>query len=371
MKKYDLWGKIPFDPNIIIIILCKPANRQKITMAMFAAGLEGYEEEKNMPNPRELISLLRGHKTYIQTHNFPDPDAIASAYGLQMLLKAFGIETKLCYDGSIDKLSTKRMLSLFDMDIVNVDDISDMQKTDYIVTIDGQKYNTNFTDLIGDEVACIDHHPTVIECEYQYKDVRIVGACASIVASYYKELNVPLSSSVASALAYGIKMDTADFTRGATDFDAQMFAYVFSNADVEKINSMYKNVMEFEDLKAYGAAIDNIKIYDRTGFAIIPFDCPDAMIAIISDFILALNVVDVSIVYAVRKDGLKFSVRSEVDNVDAGKLVFAALSGYGNGGGHKTMAGGFVPQEGRVRLGDNYPYVLQKLFLDQIKKMTV
>ena len=322
-----------------------------------------------MPSPKDLIALLKDHKTYIQTHNFPDPDAISSAYGLQMLLKSFGIETKLCYDGSIDKLSTKRMLTLFEMDIENVGTISDMRESDYIVTIDGQKYNTNFTDLIGDEVACIDHHPTVIECEYRYRDLRMVGACASIVTSYYQELNVPLTPFVAAALCYGIKMDTADFTRGATSFDAQMFAYAFQYADVERLQAMYKNVMEFEDLKAYGAAIDNIKIYDRTGFAIIPFDCPDALIAIISDFILSLNVVDVSIVYAVRKDGLKFSVRSEVDNVDAGRLVGVALAGYGNGGGHKTMAGGFVPQEGRVRLGDNYPYVLQKLFLDEIRKM--
>lgn len=319
-----------------------------------------------MPNPKDLIALLEGHKTYIQTHNFPDPDAIASAYGLQMLLKSFGIETKLCYDGSIDKLSTKRMLTLFEMDIVSADEIADMTKDDYIVTIDGQKYNTNFTDLIGDEVACIDHHPTVIECEYEYKDVRIVGSCASIIASYYQELDVRPSAYAASALAYGIKMDTVDFTRGATAFDAQMFAYVFAHADVARLSALYKNVMEFSDLKAYAAAIDNIKVYDRTGFAVIPFDCPDALIAIISDFILSLDVVDVSIVYAVRQDGLKFSVRSEVDEVDAGKLVEKALDGYGGGGGHKTMAGGFVPQEGRVKLGDNYPFVLQKLFLQQI-----
>lgn len=35
-------------------------------------------------NPMELVEILKGHKTYIQTHNFPDPDAIASAFGLQL-----------------------------------------------------------------------------------------------------------------------------------------------------------------------------------------------------------------------------------------------------------------------------------------------
>lgn len=320
-----------------------------------------------MPNPRDLVTLLKGHKTYLQTHNFPDPDAMASVFGLQYFLKAYGVDSILCYDGSIDKLSTKRMLTVFEMDILNADLLTDMKEEDYIVVVDGQKYNTNFTDLPGDEVACIDHHPTVIDCEYKYKDVRIVGACSSIVASYFKEMGLAMPPYVASALAYGIKMDTADFTRGATPFDAEMFSYAFQFADIARINNMYKNVMEYDDLRAYAAAIDNISIFDRIGFAGIPFDCPDALIAIISDFILALDVVDVSIVYSVRKDGLKFSVRSEVDQVDAGKLVGAALEGIGNGGGHKTMAGGFVPTAGMEVLGVDFDGALKHRFVHKIE----
>lgn len=317
--------------------------------------------------PQDLIVLLKGHKTYIQTHNFPDPDAIASAYGLQYFLRQFGIDAILCYDGSIDKLSTKRMLTVFSMEILHADLLADMQESDYIVTVDGQKYNTNFTDLPGDEVACVDHHPQVRDCGYHYKDIRMAGACSSIVVSYYREMGIAIPPLVASALAYGIKMDTADFTRGATAFDAEMFAYAFETTDVEKLQEMYKNVMEFKDLRAYAAAIDNIKIYDRTGFACIPFDCPDALIAIISDFILALDVVDVSIVYSVRKDGLKFSVRSEVETVDAGKLVAAALSGYGSGGGHKAMAGGFVPNKSLDQIGQQYEFYIKEAFMKYIK----
>mgnify|MGYP000271808585 CR=1 FL=1 len=45
--------------------------------------------------PQDLIVLLKGHKTYIQTHNFPDPDAIASAYGLQYFLQQFLLYTQV------------------------------------------------------------------------------------------------------------------------------------------------------------------------------------------------------------------------------------------------------------------------------------
>ena len=61
----------------------------------------------------ELIALCQGRFVYIQTHNFPDPDAIASAYGLQKLLEAHGIGSALCYDGRIDKLSASKMLDTF------------------------------------------------------------------------------------------------------------------------------------------------------------------------------------------------------------------------------------------------------------------
>lgn len=318
-------------------------------------------------DPFRLIEILKGHNTYIQTHNFPDPDAVASAFALQNFLKQHGIPADICYDGRIEKLSTRKMLTVFGIEAKSREEIEDiMREEDYIIMVDSQKYNANITDFIGDEVACIDHHPTVIECDYAYKDVRKVGACATIIAEYFRQTDTPIDSVVAAALAYGIKMDTADFIRGTTDLDVDMFAYVYRTADVQKLVTMYTNVMEFSDLKAYAAAIDSIRVYQNVGFAAIPFDCPDALIAIISDFILSLDVVDISIIYAVRSDGIKFSIRSAMPEIDAGMVIDRALQGYGNGGGHPSMAGGFIPKEKAERLATDRDYKIQKLFLQQL-----
>ena len=64
-------------------------------------------------NPLELVELLKGHRVFIQTHNFPDPDAIASGFGLQYFLGVHGVVSDICYDGKIDKLSTKKMFEVF------------------------------------------------------------------------------------------------------------------------------------------------------------------------------------------------------------------------------------------------------------------
>ncbi len=295
-----------------------------------------------MKDLKKLVEILSEGNVYIQTHNYPDPDAIASAFGLQKLLESFGITAKICYDGTAEKLSAQVMLSNFGIEMVSVHDLENMSETDKIVTIDSQKYNSNLTDLIGDEVACIDHHPTVIPCEYLYNDVRIVGACSSIIADYFFENGIIPDENTASALVYGIKLDTSDFSRGVTQFDVEMYAKLFPYADNDLLDRMKINTMEFADLKAYGSAIENIRVFGNVGYAFIPFECPDALIAMISDFILALDIIEFSVIYAVRGDGFKFSVRSEIPEMHAGKIVNSALADVGSGGGHARMAGGFA-----------------------------
>ena len=76
---------------------------------------------------KALIELLRGHKVYLQTHNFPDPDAISSAFGLKRYLEYYGITSTVCYVGSIDRFNTRKMMDTFGIEIYSYDDIPDMQ----------------------------------------------------------------------------------------------------------------------------------------------------------------------------------------------------------------------------------------------------
>jgi nanoRNase/pAp phosphatase (c-di-AMP/oligoRNAs hydrolase) len=125
--------------------------------------------------------------------------------------------------------------------------------------------------------------------------------------------------------------------------------------------------MEFTDLKAYGAAIDSIRVYGREGISFVPFACPDGLIAAISDFILSLEEVEIAIVCADRPDGIKVSVRSERSAVHAGQLVRRALEGIGDGGGHASMAGGLIPRDRLALLGDHAEERVRSLFLQQLE----
>ncbi|MCR5311822.1 MAG: DHH family phosphoesterase [Lachnospiraceae bacterium] len=329
-------------------------------------------ERNNSHSFKELIDLLRGKNVFVQTHNYPDPDAIGAGFGFQQLLKAYDIEAKLCYHGKIDRLNTKKMIELLDIEIFSKDELEGtMGEDDPIVCIDSQKNGGNILDLIGDEVACIDHHPTAEAVDYYYKDVRMVGSCASLIALYFEENGIQPAPKTATALLYGLQMDTSGFTRGVTDSDISAFGYLHNLADKDILSRLEQNQMEFTDLKAYGAAIENIQVYDKMGFAFIPFPCQDALIAITCDFILSLEEVDVAVVYSKRDNGYKFSARCEnyIKDVDCGVLLSKALEGIGTGGGHSFMAGGFLPAEGVAALGNNPDEALIERFMNAKEAM--
>ena len=111
------------------------------------------------------------------------------------------------------------------------------------------------------------------------------------------------------------------------------------------MHELETNNMEFADLQVYGSAIEHIRCFGKVCFSHLDFVCPDALVAALSDFLLALAEIEVVVIYAKREGGYKFSIRSEREDVHAGHLANIALKEWGNGGGHASMAGGFASEE--------------------------
>lgn len=298
-----------------------------------------------MLNFKQMINGIKQKHVYIQMHNFPDPDAIASAYGLQCLLEQKGIRSTICYKGRVDYGSSNTMVALLGIQIVEYEEMEAMDADAEIILVDAQKGNANIIDMPGDEVMCIDHHPTFEKIDYVFSDIRPeVGACASIIAQYYYNNEIEITQKVATALLYGIKVDTANLTRGVSDLDLEMFYRLFHKADKRLIAELDNSVLREADLQAYATAFGSIQTVGRTSFASTGMDCPEALIAAISDFIMMLDTTDITVVYSLRKEGIKISIRSS-NHCNVGKIANNALKGIGSGGGHENMAGGFVPCE--------------------------
>mgnify|MGYP002622569371 CR=1 FL=1 len=322
-----------------------------------------------MGNFTKILEAIHSRHVYIQTHNFPDPDAISCGYALSELLGNYGIKADICYHGEIDRYSTNDFVFKLGIELTDIDKIS-ITPEDEIILVDSQRGNSNISDVAGNSIVCIDHHPSFEDnagISYRYADIRPeLGACATIITEYYREEKVHMSAKVATALLYGIKTDTAGFSRGVDKQDVEAYHYLFGKADLALIRSFEHCSLKFDDLKAYANAINSIKVCDNLAFANTGRDCPETLIATISDFMTDLIEVDFVVVYSIKSDGIKLSVRSS-GKLDAGYITNRALAGMGSGGGHASMAGGFVPITGSLEELDECVDTIEKNFIREIK----
>lgn len=290
-----------------------------------------------------LIEQLKNEDNiYIQCHNFPDHDAIASAFGLQMLLKSFNINSQIIYKGEIQRESLKKMIKILGIRADNYLKYNISPK-DKIIIVDSCRGNSNVDELSGDEIAVIDHHLVDEPKNVKYVDIRPdYGSCSTIIYSYFQALNIEITQRTATALLIGLSMDTALLTRHVSEFDVQSYPYLYMNANVSIVNSILRNYIQSKDLKFYRYLLDNIIIKDGFAFCYFNDGCNQNLLGILGDFLLSLEEVEFSVLCARNKDVINFSLRNENEMLNASTVIQTVLNGIGFGGGHNDMAGGVI-----------------------------
>lgn len=294
-----------------------------------------------------LVSLLRTSpgQIFIQPHDAPDPDAIASAFGLQYLLSRHGLQARIIYGREYEKVDARRMVELLGIELSMAAEVSSLDSEDWIIIVDGQRGNTNMADLHCVEVAAIDHHPRRPDASYQFLDIRPgTGSCSAIIADYFFENSETPPRLVATALLYGIFIDTDCMTRGVTDLDGLMFYRLYSFAEPEILRRLRSSQLTPADLATYADAFRTVEIFGRLAFLRLA-DADDSLIGAANDIVLSLDQIDASIAYSVRPDGVKVSVRCKVDDIHGDDLARSIAGDMGFGGGHVHMAGGFIPAD--------------------------
>ncbi|MCG8571057.1 MAG: DHH family phosphoesterase [Spirochaetes bacterium] len=292
---------------------------------------------------QNFLDFIRLKKPlFIQTHNFPDHDAVASAYALQTLLRHFQIPAQLVYEGEIQRDSLKNMIDHLNIKIKHINHY-DMLKSDKIIIVDGCKGNKNVTDLIGDEIAIIDHHQVESPDDVPFSDIRShYGACSTIIYHYFYELGVNIPQDVATALLIGINMDTSLLTRDVSQEDVLAYSHLYDKSDIRLVNTILRNYIQVKDLKFYQAAINNLNIKNSLGFCYFPDGCNQNLLGILGDFFLALEEIDFVVLCAKNGNRINFSVRNEKPEWNAAFIIEKLLQGIGFGGGHIDMAGGII-----------------------------
>jgi len=296
-----------------------------------------------MAKVKKLIkSLSKYDRVFIQTHNYPDHDSVSSAFALQYLLKDNGIDSNIIYHGEILRDSLQKMIEKLKIEIKH-HSLYQMDSSDAIVIVDGNKKSRNVAELKGTVVAVIDHHQGTEFPDLEFCDIRSdFGACATIVFSYFAELALEPSVEVATALHTAINFDTHQFTRNVNILDIETVALLYRVSDVNLVNSLVRNSIKIDDLPKYEYLLKNVKFHHNFAYCHFASGCDKNLLAILSDYLMTIDGVQVVVLSAKYLDEIIFSIRSELSEFPAHIMISEALAGIGSGGGHIDMAGGRI-----------------------------
>lgn len=289
-----------------------------------------------------LDNITPQRAVYIQCHDFPDHDAVGSAFGLFFLLRSYGVETTICYRGEMQSLSLQQAIQQLHIPVYSLHELPKSQAQ--IIAVDGIPYSLD--PAIGSVVAVVDHHNLSLPETCVFKDVRIsYGACSTIVWEYFVEEGVEPSRDVATALLLGIMMDTMLMTRGVSQGDLNAFSRLFFIADWELSSRLLRNSLSLTNLPIFSEAINNHHIHGNFAFIAIKQPCTTEVQALVADFFLSLREVTVVAVVISQPGGYRVSIRSEDKSIPGDYLVSQVLQDIGEGGGHAHMSGGYIEKK--------------------------
>lgn len=291
----------------------------------------------------KLIKLLKNEKNvYIQTHDFPDPDAIAAAFGLQYFLKEKGIKATIVYEGELQTNPVESMVRNLGIVMKNIDNI-DLEDSGKIIIVDGCKGNNNVANERAPVIGVIDHHLGESPDNVPFLDIRTdYGSSSTIIASYLKAHKIKITSQVATALAVGIHVDTNSFKRRSHQKDVEMFAFLLKGVDHNLLGSVLRNNVFQKELKIYEKALGSVIISKKLAFYYHDEECSQNLLGILADFFLSVEEVEFVALCAKSYGKIIISTRSENPKWNAARIIKMVLKDIGSGGGHKDMAGGVI-----------------------------
>jgi len=294
----------------------------------------------------ELLSVLRdlSGPLAVVTHDNPDPDAIASALGLVRIAESAGVTATACYGGEITHQENRALVNLLDLSLSRIATV-DVSEYGGIALVDHSRAGVN--DSLPEDAAVdivVDHHPPRGPVAADYVDIRPgFGATSTLIAEYLGRLGTEPERSLATALLFGIRVDTQDFVREVTTADFEAGATLLAAADEGALERVESPSVSPETLDTLAEAIRHRDVCGAAAASCVgPVSDRDAL-AQAADRLLGLEDVSVTLVYGYMDGVVYASARARGGEVDVGEVLREALDRVGSAGGHADMAGAQVP----------------------------
>ncbi|WP_024864764.1 DHH family phosphoesterase [Butyrivibrio sp. FCS014] len=294
----------------------------------------------------KLSSLLDHKSITIQCHDNPDADAICSGYVLYRYFEKHGVKVRFIYSGNFE-ISKSNLVYLIKKLGIEIEYVEKLRsKPELLLLTDCQYGEGNVRKFNATEVAVIDHHQVSGNLP-KLNEVRSnLGSCCTVIWNLLKIENEAdfIDKKIATALYYGLYSDTNAFSEISHPLDRDMIEDLdYDHALILRLKNMN---LTLKEARIAGVAMLGVEYHKDNNYAILKSDpCDPNILGLIGDFIVAVDSVDVCLVYSKLNFGVKFSVRSCVSETKADELASFIANKIGSGGGHKEKAGGIIKTE--------------------------
>ncbi len=294
----------------------------------------------------KFLAVARRYKhVLIVMHDNPDPDAIATAWAIKVLLESkHPCTTRIVAGGAIIRAENKYMVELLNPPIELVDKLSIQIGGGAILVDCGLGAHNQILTRSGvDPIAVIDHHQSKPNgnAGLLFNDNReSVAASATIAASYLIEQGIEPTTELATATWYAMRTETCAYETSFADLDREVliWATTFGSpsllADIEHapLNKHY-----FSDMLL---AMQSTFLYGDTALCLLPQAQGVEVVGEVADLLVRCKGVNSVLCAALIDDAIYMSSRTSIDGGDATKILLSAIGDVGSAGGHDHRAGG-------------------------------
>jgi nanoRNase/pAp phosphatase (c-di-AMP/oligoRNAs hydrolase) len=294
-----------------------------------------------------LFAVLHGNTSMlIVLQDYPDPDAIASAAALRSLSNDLaGIHCSIAHGGVVGRAENRALVKYLDLNL-HVLDPTELDRYDLLAMVDTQPDTGNNALPAGTlPHVVVDHHPMKrVTRSVPFTDVRSgYGATSTILYEYFVESGIRPDVQVATALVQGIRSDTQDLGREATQADIHALLALYPMANLRMLSKIEHGSEPPEYFRTLARALQNARTVGRCVVCCVGESPDPDMVAEIADLLERHENADWVLCTGFHGGKMLVSLRASDLSANAGALAQRIVARIGSGGGHNTYAGAQVP----------------------------
>ena len=296
-------------------------------------------------------ALPKKGRILIIPHNYPDPDALASAAAVELLLaKRFHLRGQIVFTGVVSRAENRELLRHFRYQWRFLTQARESMRSGIpCVFVDAAPWSGNITAPRGARpVAVFDHHPMSHHLhagrwDGLFKDVREkAGASASILYEYLHGCRIAIPKWLATIMAYAIATETLDLSLNATELDMRAYHDLLSQSNMTVMGDIRHAPLPRSYYGHLQTAMQNAYAYGRVAWSHLERVQQPEIVSEIADLLLRAERITWSFCTAIHQDAMLISLRSRHEKAHCGSLIRRLIGSKGSAGGHNRMAAGFV-----------------------------